>query len=265
MDYGYQLLRHVVQQVLGNLGPAARITLVPVLGGYALSAVIMMILVGPTAFEVIAAQNAGIAPEEVFGTGEALALGGGMIIAVILVIITIMVTYAWAAVGWHRYVLVEEYPTGYAAKWNGDFIKSYIGAAIRLGLAMIAIAFVVGFIIAFVGAILPLPAILFVLGIGFAVALTWCAARLGLVLPSAALGTYMKLGESWAATERVSGSILLPVLVLPLAFAIMGVLLGVIPIIGFILSLVLYWLQFLMNLALMTTLYGNLVEGRQLN
>ena len=27
MDYGYQLLRHVVQQVFGNLGQAARLTL----------------------------------------------------------------------------------------------------------------------------------------------------------------------------------------------------------------------------------------------
>jgi hypothetical protein len=27
MDYGYQLLRHVVQQVFGNLRPAAQLTL----------------------------------------------------------------------------------------------------------------------------------------------------------------------------------------------------------------------------------------------
>jgi hypothetical protein len=34
---------------------------------------------------------------------------------------------------------------------------------------------------------------------------------------------------------------------------------------GQILSGVVSWLQLLVNLALMTTLYGNLVEGRQLN
>ena len=29
MDYGYRMLRHVVAQVFGNLGQAARLTLVP--------------------------------------------------------------------------------------------------------------------------------------------------------------------------------------------------------------------------------------------
>jgi hypothetical protein len=34
---------------------------------------------------------------------------------------------------------------------------------------------------------------------------------------------------------------------------------------GQLLNAILSWLQLLFNLALMTTLYGNLVEGRQLN
>lgn len=94
---------------------------------------------------------------------------------------------------------------------------------------------------------------------------TWIVTRIGLVLPSASLGTYMTMGESWSHTGPVSSAILLPIIVVPLAFFIITTLTGMLGVIGVILYVLLTWVQVLMNLALMTTLYGNLVEGRQLN
>jgi hypothetical protein len=95
----------------------------------------------------------------------------------------------------------------------------------------------------------------------------------------------MTIGESWAATRPVSSQILLPLIVIALAAGLINqailLVLGqsvsvpdmfgvmqemrVLTLPGQIVSGVVSWLQVLVNLALMTTLYGNLIEGRQLN
>jgi hypothetical protein len=93
----------------------------------------------------------------------------------------------------------------------------------------------------------------------------------------------MTIAESWAITRPVSGHILLPLIVIALGVGLIQQLIlvvfgqGVPPdafpgpdavtlsLPGQLLNAILSWLQLLFNLALMTTLYGNLVEGRQLN
>jgi hypothetical protein len=108
--------------------------------------------------------------------------------------------------------------------------------------------------------------------------------RIGLVLPAAAIGEKMTLSESWAATRPVSSQILLPLIVIALAVGLIGQVILLIfgqtvtvdmfgtmqeqvtlSVPGQIVNGIMSWLQILVNLALMTTLYGNLIEGRPLN
>ncbi|ABD52985.1 hypothetical protein [Jannaschia sp. CCS1] len=268
MDYGYQLLRHVIAQVFGNLGAAARITVIPILLAYAICGVILYSIVGAFLFEM--ASQGPILPGQpqpipFSSEAEAATFAGRFFLAILLCLPIFLVFYAWAAVGWHRYVLLEELPSGVTARWSWPIIKGYVGAVLRLILMSLLIAFAAAIVIGILLSVIPSPGLAVFLQVGTTIGFTWIFTRLGLVLPSAALGIYMKMGDSWSATAPVSSAILLPIIVIPLAFFLLSAASGLLGIIGLVLTLVLIWIQLLVNLALMTTLYGNLIEGRQLN
>jgi hypothetical protein len=265
MDYGYQLLRHVVQQVFGNLKEAARLTLVLFLAPF-----IGFVILG---FGVMTGGT----------MKEPAAAGGSLLAGLVLLIITI-VAYCWAAVGWHRYVLLEEMGNGLLPRWRWDRISSYFGRVFVVGIVVVLAVMGGGLVIALVVGLTQSPAIALVLGIGLVLGASWVATRIGLVLPAAAIGEKMTLSESWAATRPVSSQILLPLIVIALAVGITGQIIALVfgetvtveafgttqeqvtlSIPGQILNGFVSWIQILLNLALMTTLYGNLIEGRQLN
>lgn len=267
MDYGYQLLRHVVQQVFGNLGAAARLTIVPIVLAYVVCGLILYALLGPLLFDMFDQQAAlGGMPEDPFGSEAAAAAFAGRFLLGFLICLPVFLTfYAWAAVGWHRFVLLEEYPSGFSSKWNWPTIRGYVWAIVRLALFVTLLGLVAVVAIGVLISIAPSPGFALFLTLGMSILFTWVVTRLGLILPSAALGTYMKIGESWSATGPISGAILLPIIVIPLTFFLINSLLGLVGVLGAFLTIVVIWLQTLVNLALMTTLYGNLIEGRQLN
>jgi len=262
MDYGYQLLRHVVQQVFGNLRQAAQLTLLLFLAPF----IGLVVLVGGTS---------GVMSE---------APGGGTILAGLLLVVVAIVAYCWAAVGWHRYVLLEETGNGILPHWRGDRISAYFGRAFVVGIVVFLAAVGGGIVVGIAAAITQSPAVAIVLGVGLVFGASWVATRIGLVLPAAALGERMTIGESWAITRPVGSHIFLPLIVIALVVGVTQQLIllvfgqtvttdlfgqvqeqYVLTLPGQILNGVLSWLQVLVNLALMTTLYGNLVEGRQLN
>ncbi len=257
MDYGYQVLRHVVQQVFGNLGAAARITLPLVVIPAAI-----IFLTNPELVEqsMQPADPFAPAPELVFPAINGWGLAIGLIAAV--------VGWMWAAVSWHRFVLLEEYPNGVLPKWHGAQIGNYFGNSLLVLLilfgAILVMAIAVGMIIAVVQSI----ALGVILGVGLAIGVSWVAVRIGLILPAAAIGERLGVGESWRATAQVSGQLLLPVIVLALVFGLINQAVTVAfgpTLLAAAVGIAIYWIQLLMNLALMTTLYGNLIQGRQLN
>ncbi|MCT4685421.1 MAG: hypothetical protein N4A39_16995 [Roseicyclus sp.] len=263
MDYGYQLLRHVVQQVFGNLRQAAQLTLplflLPLIG--------FVLLIGGD-FTPRTVENP----------------GGGTVLGVLGLIVLVVVVYCWAAVAWHRYVLLEEFDGGFFPRWRGDRIASYFGRAFKVALVLILAMFGALILMLIVVSATQSPAVAIFFGIGLVFGVSWLATRIGLVLPAAALGERMTIGESWAVTRPVSSQILLPLIVIALVAGVIQqailVVFGqtvpvetfgmvevqrVLSVPGQIVNGLVSWLQLLVNLALMTTLYGNLVEGRQLN
>jgi hypothetical protein len=261
MDYGYQLLRHVVQQVFGNLRQAAQLTLA-------------LFLLPLVAFLALG--------------GGAMAMGqmpsGGSLLGLLLVVVLSVVCYCWGAVAWHRYVLMEEIGGGALPAWRGDRIAAYFWRAVAVMLVVILAAFGATVVIGIAVGITQSGGVALLLGIGLVFGISWLATRIGLVLPAAAVGERMTVRESWAATRPVSSQILLPLIVIALvaglvqqaillvfgqtvSFETFGMMQEqrVLTLPGQIVNGVVTWLQLLVNLALMTTLYGNLVEGRQLN
>jgi len=265
MDYGYQLLRHVLQQVFGNLREAAQLTLVLFLAPF-----VGFLFLG------FGAMTMGTMPDP--GAAGASALGG------LLLLIFAVIAYCWAAVGWHRYVLLEETGNGVLPQWRWDRVKAYFGRAFVVGLVVILAVIGGGLVVALAVGLTQSTGIALLLGIGLVFGASWVATRIGLVLPAAAIGERMTLSESWAATRPVSSQILLPLIVTALAVGLIGQVILLIfgqtvtvdvfgtmqeqvtlTLPGQIANGLVSWLQILVNLALMTTLYGNLIEGRPLN
>lgn len=271
MDYGYQLLRHTIMQVFGNLRQAARITLTLL----AIPLVILFVSNPDLLFTQIVQFDAATGQND-FTTASIL----GLLLAVFVGVIC----WLWAAVAWHRFVLLEEYPTGILPNWRGSNIGNYFGNALLIGLVLVAAGFGGAIVVGILVTAIPSYALGVLLGFGLIFCLSWIATRIGLILPAAALGEKLRIGESWKATAPVSGQIILPMVVIALASTILNqgiiALTGTTALVetsfglqeqitlssaGLLFSITVTWVQMLVNLALMTTLYGNLIEGRQLN
>ncbi|GAA5075734.1 hypothetical protein N0B44_09795 [Roseibacterium beibuensis] len=255
MDYGYQLLRHAVRQVFGNLGQAARLTLLLAMAPTIFLAVTNTdLMTGGPGFDP-SNPNAQQMPEVNW-------------LLVLIGAILSVVAWVWAAVAWHRFVLLEEYASGPIPSWRGSSNGRYFIRALQVGLILVGAMIAMTIIIGLVVMILPGFGVGLILGIGLIIGISWVGTRVGLVLPAAAIDAPLSIGESWQVTGPVSGQILLPIIVIALVGGLLSqavlVLFGV-GIVAVLVSAVISWLQLLVNLALMTTLYGNLVEGRQLH
>lgn len=129
MDYGYQLLRHVIAQVFGNLAQAARITVLPMVLAYALCGLILYALIGSSLYEVMSTEPVipGQPQPNPFGSDvEAIAVALNLFLGLLICIPVFLIFYSWAAVGWHRYVLLEEMPAGVAGRWSWPIIRGYV-------------------------------------------------------------------------------------------------------------------------------------------
>ncbi len=251
MDDGYRMLNHTVRQVLGNMPQAVKITLIPLILPWALMTVLLtrsdVTLVG-----------------DIYQLEEG---SSGLFIAIAAIFFFLLIGFAWAAVAWHRFILVEEYPAGIAPSFSWERVGPYIGRSIIIGIVILVASLVVGAIAGIVIQAMRSPTIGFLVNSGLTLGASWLSARLGLILPAAALGRPMSLSESWEATKPISGDLLVPVFVLTLAVTIMTLLVPVVFGYGtaaLSAGAVMVWFQILFNLSLMTTLYGTQIERRPL-
>lgn len=257
MDYGYRMLRHVVAQVFGNFGQAVRLTLLLTF----LPMVILLMLFLNWGVSYNSFPDGPLDPSQMPNPGV-------IFLAVLTGVVVSAITYCWAAVGWHRFVLLEERGKGIVPTWRGANILAYLGRAFLIGIVVFVMAFVSSMVLGGLIMALPSQAFAFVLATGWVMGMSWVITRIGLILPAAALGRPMSIGESWEATKPVSADLLVPLFFIALAMTVASELVGLAfrsSALGLIPMGLLYWIQTLLNLSLMTTLYGTQVEGRPLN
>ncbi|MCP4823137.1 MAG: hypothetical protein GY892_03375 [Shimia sp.] len=243
---GFTLLLQSFRLIFGNLSQSLRLSspLVAVL-------VAALVMFGPSYFI-----------QDVDPTSaNALPVG-----ALLCQLLTLVVTM-WVAVAWHRFVLLEEYPTGALPAFHGGRVLAYFGYGILLGL-------VVGFATLLMGTLVGLALfwapVLMLAGIMIvAISGGWAFYRLSPILLAAAIGKNMQMKEAWAATKPLSGPILGAMIVFVVtifALAFLGALIGsVIPILGGLFLLAFNWLYILLGVSFLTTLYGVAVEGRSID
>lgn len=255
LDYGIRLLRHILAQVFGNLGQAARITAAPFLIFVAAAFVIF----GPL---FINFPNLVDDPAMMEDDSEFVRSFLGSIGLLLLG----FVLFAWAAVAWHRFVLQEEY-VGMVAPFSGGRVLGYVGRSLLLGLLLFLLMIPALFLLVpLFSAATQSGSLLLILPIGLALSvfLNWLLVRWSLILPAGAVDRKLRIGESWKATAPVSVAILVPIVVVSGVTLVLQQLVGFLPF-GVVLSWLFTWLQMLVNLALLTTLYGTQIEGRELN
>ncbi|SHJ01610.1 hypothetical protein [Wenxinia saemankumensis] len=265
---GWQIVRHSFALLGRNLGAAARASLGPIL-----IAVLVILLIG-AASGVSPAALAALDPANPAAPG----LAGGALLVGLATLLVVLFVSAWVAVTWHRYVLLEEEPALVPAL-GGRPVWPYLGRTIVLSIVLILCAiplsFVTGLVAApFIGAdpgagTAPAPGFgpAFVIGVLFAAVLTWLWLRFGLILPATAVGQPMRMGESWARTKPAAGAIFLATLILMAITFAAGIVVDLAlggTILATILSLLVNWVSLMVGISILTTLYGHLVEGREI-
>lgn len=248
-----RLFLHAFRTIFGNLREALVISVVP-FGALFL----LLILFGQT-FETSFTQEP----------------SGGVLFGIFVFVIAFIVAFGFVASSWHRFVLFEETPKilGSPAQrravpyiWKGILLGLwlllfYIPITIVLGLVLVPVAGAAnetGF------GLLAIALDIVIGGVMGAIFFMYA-----MVLPASALEKHMTFKESRLATSRL-GINLLWLGVLIAAFnTLMNVALGLVlvaggGVIGSVLSLAIQWLVMMIGISILTTLYGHLVEGRDL-
>lgn len=181
-----------------------------------------------------------------------------------------LVAFLWLAVAWHRYILLDEMPTGLLPEFNGSRMLSYFGYSLLIGVVLIGIAIVMGIITGILGALVgPL---VFVVVLVFYVLMLIASYRLSPMLPAAAIGQPMKINEAWQATSSANGPLVVLAIVSVIAAIVINLpavgltyLGGFFAFLGLLWQLAAGWITMVVGVSLLTTIYGHYVEGRPLS
>lgn len=168
------------------------------------------------------------------------------------------------AVSWHRFVLLEEETNTPFPAFHGPQVMAYFGKILLLVLAVIAIAFCISIVI---GLLSILGQVFLVLYLPMGMALAWGVYRLSPILPAAAVGNSMTFREAWDATEPHSTALFALIFVtflIGLLVALAFTLLAFVPLLLLAAAFVVNWFFMMLNISMLTTIYGVSVEGRQI-
>lgn len=247
---GWKIFVHSLRMVLRNWRAALRIFLVPSLIGVALFA-LSLPMIGDSDLSTVEAS------------------AGLIAVAVIFIsIFALIVIMFWCVVSWHRFVLLEEMPQGWVPTFRMDRILSYMGHGFLLTLVVMVCAIPALLLITVAAKILPVT-MWPILGSTVGVLISSVIYRISAVLPAAALGKSIKLGAAFKATEGATGSFIVLAFILVAANYLFNltvpVLLSVSLVLGTVVSVSAFSIMGIVNISILTTIYGHYVEGRQID
>ncbi len=250
---GLQIFMHSIRQVTGNLSAALKV-----------SGLLY-------AVQFVLGQFFGRSLGDQAQMRAAMEQGNYPFLSIFLVLLVTLLTSVWIAVGWHRYVLREEQP-GILPAFLGDRFLGYFGKSLLIGLIMIPIAFILGFIATII--LRPFaqegPTLLLLIITGLVVYLPIgvVAMRLSTILPGVALEPGQSLWAGWVATKGETASFVALVL-LSLAMALVLNLPSLYLFdfgsgLALVWNFVVGWFITMIGVSILTTLYGHYIEKRPL-
>ena len=193
-------------------------------------------------------------------------------LAFVLLAAVALVGYALMAILWHRHVLLNGAERPDDLRPNASIFFGYLWRAIVVGFVQMLAAIPVALAMGVLGAILaqgnPSGIAATLIGLAGSVIFIWIAMRFSVVLPAAALGQKMPVRDSWELTKPI-GNELWGLALLLTGLNMCVYLLGevLVPnqgIIAILAQTVIFIVEGLIFISVLTTLYGHLAEGRSL-
>ncbi|MHA6262640.1 hypothetical protein ACXYMO_05520 [Arenibacterium sp. CAU 1754] len=250
--FAFNVLVHAAKMIFHDFWTSVRITFIPYFLGMILAFGAGYLIAGPEiqAFFGASLENAGMT--------------GRMWLAILAATLIVMLAFFWAAVAWHRYGLLAEQPEGFMPAVNGRLIWSYFMASLRIGLVFIGLLIPAGLILymsSFLGPGAVIGGILFAIVMIVLVVMVF---RMSLILPAAAIDKPLTIRGALDATRGYFWHFILlgifTSLISQLGDSVSGA-----GIFGLVLFILINWFNFALGLSILTTLYGVLVEGRDLD
>ncbi len=185
----------------------------------------------------------------------------------LLGILGFVIGYMLLVTSWHRYVLLPD--DGHHSYTPGfGILLGYFGRSLLIGLITLIAAIPLGFIIGLVATLLNSVLLAQALSVLMMACLGWLALRISLILPACSIDKKLTIGESWAATDAVSFVILKLTIAIGAANVLIGflqtALFGTTGIVAGSIGVAVSVLFTLISASVLTTLYGTLIEGREI-
>ena len=189
---GWKIFTQAVNQIYSNFGMAIRLSAVIWVGIFAISILMTYLITGRF-------PNEGLMTEFAKANAFGFIWSWNKIIAILSMIVVYSVGIASIAVSWHRFILLDETSSSMVPKWNWSGTKRYIIVSLKIALMIFVVSFLFGFVISFLASAGFLKSIYVAIFAGFlaAMIISYLWLRVGLALPSAALGVDHTIGNSW--------------------------------------------------------------------
>ncbi|MCC5986592.1 MAG: hypothetical protein JJT95_02850 [Pararhodobacter sp.] len=256
---GIGILTHAIGMVLGNLGPALRISGLLMAFQFALvvglGLQVLYLSIDPVQMQHIDPLDA-VLPA-----------------AAPLLWLVQLFSALWIAVAWHRFILCEEAPVGIVPHFRGRVMLRYLGVGLLYVLILLLAAiplFLLAFLLIGPAALVrpgwwPMAVFLGVVWLP----LVFIAYRLAPILPAAALGERLQLKEAWYRTGTAGLALVVLALASGLLYALASLPLAplarIAPTLAFLWGFALHWASLMVGASVLTTLYGHFIEDRPLN
>ncbi len=188
------------------------------------------------------------------------------IVLTILVRLIETISFFWIAVSLHRYLLLGEFRKTIFPKWHGRVVLAYLSKSYLIGLILLTPVVIFSMVIMkttpsnVLGSPVLFSAIIF--GVLFLIL------RVSTVLPAIAVENSTSIGEAWRATNSCKGTIVLLVVLTLGINALPEYFLALLDIESRITDFalpIIYWIQVVLSISILTTLYGYLFEARSLD
>jgi hypothetical protein len=176
--------------------------------------------------------------------------------------------FFWIAIGWHRFILLDDAQDGVLPTFRGGHILTYAGNCLLVFLTSLPIILAMAVFFFLIGSMGGSPLLMITVIIVGTVALLVVFYRLAPVLPATATDRPLSIGQAWSATRNATGAILLMAIVSAIASFLVDLpapllasLPGGVPL-AMVWMVLTGWLKVMIGISVLTTIYGHYVEGR---
>jgi len=178
--------------------------------------------------------------------------------------------YIWTAVGWHRFVLLDEEPGLVLPNFHGHRLLAYLGRTLQIALIGMLVAGFFGFVAVLLAFLLG-PVASLLVALVATIAMLLVSFRLAPLLPGAAIGQKVDLRDAWESTQLANGTLVGLALIAGVAVAAVDMvsaavtaLPGPMVWVGMAMFAITGWFKLMVWVSIITTIYGVYVEGRRL-